>query len=55
MIGEGALLRLSAMVERHPQIAELDVNPLVTHPRGAGIVDARVRVEALHTRRPLPD
>ena len=41
---EDALLRLSAMVERHPQIAELDANPLVAHPRGAVIVDARVRV-----------
>ncbi|HEY6203765.1 MAG TPA: GNAT family N-acetyltransferase [Candidatus Limnocylindria bacterium] len=42
---EEALLRLSAMVERHPQIAELDANPLVAHPTGALIVDARVRVE----------
>jgi acetyl coenzyme A synthetase (ADP forming)-like protein len=41
---EDALLRLSAMVERHPQIAELDANPLVAHPGGAVIVDARVRV-----------
>ncbi len=41
---EDALLRLSAMVERHPQIVELDANPLVAHPGGAVIVDARVRV-----------
>jgi acyl-CoA synthetase (NDP forming) len=41
---EDALLRLSAMVERHPQIAELDANPLVVHPSGVVIVDARVRV-----------
>jgi hypothetical protein len=34
----------SVMVERHPQIAELDANPLVVHPGGAVIVDARVRV-----------
>jgi acetyl coenzyme A synthetase (ADP forming)-like protein len=41
---EDTLLRLSAMVERHPQIAELDANPLIAHPGGAVIVDARVRV-----------
>lgn len=41
---ENALLRLSAMVERHPQIAELDANPLMAHPGGAVIADARVRV-----------
>jgi len=41
---EDALLRLSAMVERHPEIAELDANPLVARPDGAVIVDARVRI-----------
>ena len=43
---EDALLRLSAMVERHPQIAELDANPLIASPGGAVIVDARVRIDA---------
>jgi hypothetical protein len=43
------------MVERHPQIAELDANPLVAHPGGAVIVDARVRVDALHAHRATPD
>ena len=52
---EDTLLRLSAMVERHPQIAELDANPLVAHAGGAVIVDARVRVDALHAHRPVPD
>jgi acetate---CoA ligase (ADP-forming) len=52
---EDALLRLSAMVERHPQIAELDANPLVAHVGGAVIVDARVRVEAVQSRRRTPD
>ena len=38
------LLRLSAMVEDIPQIAELDFNPVKVMPEGAGywIVDARV-------------
>ncbi|MEX2047620.1 MAG: GNAT family N-acetyltransferase [Chloroflexota bacterium] len=52
---EDALLRLSAMVERHSQIVELDANPLVAHAGGAVIVDARVRVDALRTHRPTPD
>jgi len=43
---EDALLRLSAMVERHPEIAELDANPLISRPDGALIVDARVRIAA---------
>lgn len=41
---EEALLRVSALVEDLPQVAELDVNPLVVHERGAVVLDARVRV-----------
>jgi acyl-CoA synthetase (NDP forming) len=41
---EDTLLRVSAMVEDLPQIAELDCNPIIVHERGATIVDARVRV-----------
>jgi len=50
---EDALLRLSALVETHPEIAELDANPLIAGPTGASIVDARVRVEAAPATRPL--
>jgi len=39
-----AILRVGALVEDLPQIAELDLNPIVVHPGGATIVDARVRV-----------
>ncbi len=41
------LLRLSAMVEDIPQIAELDFNPVMVMPRGKGyrIVDARVMLK----------
>jgi acetyl coenzyme A synthetase (ADP forming)-like protein len=41
------LLRLSAMVEDIPQIAELDFNPLIVMPQGKGywIVDARVMLK----------
>lgn len=42
---EQLLVRLSALVENHHEIAELDCNPIIAHPDGAVIVDARVRVE----------
>lgn len=42
---ENILLRISAMVEAHPEIAEMDCNPVIVLPEGAVIVDARVRIE----------
>jgi hypothetical protein len=47
---EEGLLRVSAMVEDIPQIAELDCNPFVVHEKGAVILDARVRVTAVEPR-----
>jgi len=44
---EDGLLRVSAMVEDIPQIAELDCNPFVVHETGAAILDARIRVNAV--------
>jgi acetate---CoA ligase (ADP-forming) len=41
---EEGLLRVSAMVEDIPQIAELDCNPFVVHETGATVLDARIRV-----------
>ena len=41
---EEGLLRVSAIVEDIPQIAELDCNPFVVHETGATILDARIRV-----------
>lgn len=38
------ILRVGALVEDLPQIAELDLNPLFVHPTGASIADARIRV-----------
>lgn len=43
---EGVLLRVSAMVEAHPEIVEMDCNPVVVLADGAVVVDARVRIEA---------
>ncbi|HEY1330759.1 MAG TPA: GNAT family N-acetyltransferase [Actinomycetota bacterium] len=42
---EDVLLRVSALVEAHPAIAEMDCNPVVVHEHGAVIVDVRVRIE----------
>ncbi|HET7421689.1 MAG TPA: GNAT family N-acetyltransferase [Candidatus Dormibacteraeota bacterium] len=50
---ENVLLRVSALVEAHPQVAEMDLNPVIVHPEGALAVDARIRLDAGMTRRPL--
>jgi len=39
---ESMLLRLSAFVEEHPEIAELDLNPVFAYKDGALAVDARI-------------
>jgi acetate---CoA ligase (ADP-forming) len=49
---EDVLLRLSALVEAHAEVAELDLNPLAVSPGGAVVVDARVRLELPPPRRP---
>jgi acyl-CoA synthetase (NDP forming) len=46
---EDCLLRVSAMVEAHPEIVELDCNPMIAGPEGTLIVDAR------RARGPDPD
>jgi acetate---CoA ligase (ADP-forming) len=50
---EDLLLRVSAMVEAHPEIAELDCNPVKVLPDGAVVVDARVRIEPAAPPPPL--
>jgi acetate---CoA ligase (ADP-forming) len=51
---EDVLARLGAMADTHPELAELDCNPLVVGPRGALVVDARVRVAPTPRRMPWP-
>ncbi len=41
------LRRVSALADAHPEIAELDLNPLVASRAGAIAVDARIRVRSL--------
>jgi acyl-CoA synthetase (NDP forming) len=50
---EDVLLRVSALVEAHSEIAEMDLNPLIVSGDGAVVVDARVRLEPTAPRRPL--
>jgi acyl-CoA synthetase (NDP forming) len=50
---EEVLLRVSSLVEAHPEIAEMDLNPLVVSPEGVVAVDARVRVEPGAPRKPV--
>ena len=49
---EDLLLRIGALADDHPEIAELDCNPVIAGPDGATIVDVRVRVE--QPAPPLP-
>jgi acetyl coenzyme A synthetase (ADP forming)-like protein len=51
---EDVLLRVSTLVEAHPEIAELDCNPLIVTADGATIVDARVRVAVSEPPAPQP-
>jgi len=51
---EDLLLRLSALVESHPEVVELDANPVIAGPDGAVIVDARIRLAAVPPPRPRP-
>jgi acyl-CoA synthetase (NDP forming) len=40
------LLQLSAFLASHPEIEELDLNPVIVHARGLSIADARVVARA---------
>jgi acyl-CoA synthetase (NDP forming) len=39
------LLRLGRLADDHPQIAELDLNPVIIRPDGTTAVDARIRLQ----------
>ena len=51
---EDLLVRVSALVEAHPQIVELECNPVVVTPTGATVVDIRARVQPVRSGPPLP-
>jgi acetate---CoA ligase (ADP-forming) len=51
---EDVLRRVGALAEAHPEVAELDLNPLLASPAGAVAVDMRVRLEAAPAPAPGP-
>jgi acyl-CoA synthetase (NDP forming) len=51
---EDIVVRVGALAAAHPEIAELDLNPVIASPTGAVVVDARVRVERPAHRPPYP-
>lgn len=42
---EDLLLRVSALVEAHPEVAELDLDPVIVHEADVAVLEARVRLE----------
>lgn len=50
---EDALLRVSALAEDLPEVAELDCNPIIVHEKGALVIDARARVAPAEPPPPL--
>jgi acyl-CoA synthetase (NDP forming) len=51
---EDTVLRVSALVDTHHEVAELDLNPVLATGEGVLVVDARVRVESAPAPRPWP-
>jgi acyl-CoA synthetase (NDP forming) len=49
---EDIVMRVAALASEHPEIVELDCNPVIAGRHGATITDARVRLEAAPSRRP---
>jgi len=51
---EDALLRIAALGAAHPEIAELDCDPVLAGTEGATVIDARVRVVPRAPAPPFP-
>jgi acyl-CoA synthetase (NDP forming) len=51
---EKLITRLSAFIEKNPQIRELDINPLIAYRDGAVAVDARIIIGPQAPRLSLP-
>jgi acetate---CoA ligase (ADP-forming) len=51
---EDVVARIGWLAANHPELAELDLNPVVVSPGGAVAVDARMRVERPARRPPYP-
>ena len=44
------MLGISALCTAFPEIAELDLNPVLAYPQGVGIPDARILLEGDNSR-----
>jgi hypothetical protein len=42
---EDLLQRLGRLAEDLPEVAELDLNPIIVHPDGLSVVDVKMRLE----------
>ena len=51
---EDVLVRLSALADAHPEISEVDCDPVLVAGDGATVVDARVHVRPAGPPRPFP-
>jgi acyl-CoA synthetase (NDP forming) len=51
---EEVILRIAELSEEQPEIAELDLNPVIAAPEGAMVVDARIRVAPADPSPPFP-
>jgi acyl-CoA synthetase (NDP forming) len=47
------LLRVSRLADELPEVAELDLNPVLATPGGAQVTDARIRVRPAQPRDPF--
>lgn len=41
----GCLMKVSEIAHKHPEILEIDLNPVLAYPEGIMVVDARVIVK----------
>ena len=49
----GTLLRVSRLADDLPQVAELDLNPVIARPDGVIAVDVRIRITSHHLADPF--
>ena len=51
---EDILVRIAALADAHPEVLEIDCDPLLVSPAGAVAAGARVHVRAAGQARPFP-
>ena len=51
---EDLLVRISALADAHPEVSEIDCDPVVVTGAGAAVAGARVHVRPARPARPFP-